>query len=234
VTFSLDWDLFYTDRGISGGRYANYEKLVFMFVSEAERMLELGAGAGAEIPFFHEAGFGYHGIEGSEEVVRAARANCPKLADRIFHGDFTKALPVGDLDLIAERASVPHNDLASIRRCLGMAFDALKPGGIYISSDWFSSNHSEAMRGKRAGDGTRYGYEDGQFAGVGKVRFSDLAELTDLFGRFEGIFVQERIARRPGPGPLVERPVSVHWISDRFRRQPYQAAWWDLVMRKPR
>lgn len=232
MTYSLDWDLFYdAARGPAGG-YPNFEKLVAFFVRDADRMLELGAGAGAEIPFFSSVGFGYHGIDGSEAAIAELKKRFPSIADRLAVGDFTKALPFdGQFDLIVDRASVPHNDLAAIKSCVSLVHAALKPGGLFLSSDWFSTKHSEAGRGVKLEDGTRTIYPDGQFQGVGNVHFSSEAELIEIFKDFEGIFMQERTARRPAANSLIPHPVQFRWVSSSFAE--YQSAWWDIVVRKP-
>lgn len=234
MTFSLDWDLFYKTSGIGKGNYPNFEKLVTYFVAEAERMLELGAGSGSEIPFFRGLKFGYHGIDGSESLIAHLKLHCPALADRLIVGDFTKSLPFGGgYDLIVDRASVPHNDTEAIRSCLRLVHAALKPGGIFISSDWFSTKHSEFERGEVVDAHTRMNYPDGQFTGVGKVHFSDEEEMCSLFSDFEGIFMQERVTRRPCPNALVDRAVPMRWVSSHFRFEEYRSAFWDVVVRKP-
>lgn len=235
MTFSLDWDLYYTkDRGIGTAIYPNFEKLVAFFVSDAAKMLELGAGAGGEIPFFRRLRFGYHGIDGSSESIALLQKHFPELSDKLAVGDFTKDLPFGgEFDLIVDRASVAHNDTNGIRSCLKLVYGALKPGGLFVSSDWFSTKHSEFERGTVVDAHTRCDYPDGQFAGVGKVHFSDEEELIDLFRDFHGVFVQERVSRRPAPGGLVDRVVPMRWVSPHFRQDDYRSAFWDIVVRKP-
>lgn len=236
MTFSLSWDLCHSNdkAGPVNGTYPVFEKMVDIFVSEASRMLELGCGTGSEIEYFMQRGFGYHGMDGSEVAIQGIR-NRYDAGERVKSGDFTKDIPFeGGFDLIVDRAAVCHNDLEGIQRCLSLVYKALKPGGLYISSDWFSTKHSEFKRGRRAGDPwTKDGYEEGQFAGVGKVHFSSEHELQALFKDFEGVFLQERVARRPAPGTLVERVVDFRFISQAFRLKEYRSAFWDIVVRKP-
>lgn len=233
MTFSFDWELSYATGNAVVGTYPNFEKLVGVFVREAERMLELGVGAGGEIPFFASMGFGYHGIDGSQSAIDRARQRF-SLGERVKVADFTKEIPFeGQFDFICDRASIAHNDTESIKRCLALVHKALKPGGILLCSDWFSTRHSEFTRGRQLDGKTRDGYEDGQFKGAGVVHFCDERDLIELFTDFEGIFVQERGARRPAPNALVERPLSLRWVSDDFRLDEYRSAWWDVVVRKP-
>ncbi len=242
VTFSVDWNLFY-EQGATTGTYPIFEKLVIISVSEAERMLEIGAGGGGEIPFFLSRGFGYHGVDGSDVCIADLRKRFPSISSRLRCADFTKELGFdGKFDLIVDRASIPHNDEASIRRCVALIAESLKPGGIFISCDWFSTSHSEVQRGvvvdalQPKGNlygTTRTAYEDGQFRDVGMVHFSSEQEIVDLFDGFEGIFMQERIARRPAPNRLIERPLAFPHTSAAFRHDIYQSAVWDVVVRKP-
>ena len=235
MTFSLDWDCHYDPNTPAAyAFYPNFEKLLTFFVGEADRMLELGAGAGGEIQYFAGRGFGYHGIDGSEAAIAALKKQYRSIADRIKVADFTKEIPFdGQFDLIVDRASVAHNDLASIRSCIALVYEKLKPGGLFISSDWFSAGHSEARRGIKLEENTRSDYPDGQFQGVGKVHFSSEEEIVDLFKDFEGIFMQERIARRPPPNDLVQQVLNMRWVSPHFRREVYQSAFWDIVVRRP-
>ena len=234
---SPEWNDFYRSWRMPHptSTYAQYEKLISMFVSSADRMLELGSGTASEIPFFVNRGFGYHGIDGSVEAVAGAVRRYPNLVGRIICGDFTQSLHFGgEFDLICERAAITHNRLVDIRRCLNLVFDALKPGGIFISSDWFSDLHSEQERGDVVEPGTRCGYPDGQFAGVGEVHFSSTEELIELFGAFEGIHLQERIVHRPSPNALVPAVMYLPSISTEFSQTGYISAVWDIVVRKPK
>lgn len=232
---SPEWERFYAAGVFSDGTFPHYEKLVRSFVGDAGMMLELGAGNGCEIPFFTKyLNFGYRGVDGSPSAVERLHQLHPELADRIKLADFTKEIPFeGEFDLIAERASIPHNDLDSIRSCLALVYRALKPGGIFISSDWFSTWHSEFARGEKVGPNTRAGYPDGQFKDIGTVHFSDEAELVYLFKDFEGIFLQERMTRRPAPNGLVDPVLNLRWISPEYRLVDYRSVVWDIVVRKP-
>jgi len=57
----------------------------------------------------------------------------------------------------------------------------MKPGSKYIGIDWFSAEHSDYSLGDRVDEFTRTNISDGQFAGVGKVHFSNKEHLIELF-----------------------------------------------------
>ena len=74
------------------------------------RVLELGCGAGANIPFFKAIGAEYFGIDGSEFVIDRLHKQFPDLVDRIMYGNFvTKTRFPILFDLVLDRASTSHN-----------------------------------------------------------------------------------------------------------------------------
>ncbi len=181
------------------------------------RVLELGCGAGANIPFFRALGMDYSAIEGSSTIVRQLHERYPDLADKIHIGDFTQEQPFqSDFDIVIDRASLTHNTTSSIRGALQMAFDSLQEGGIFIGTDWFSKNHTDFKGGEQSEDEfTRKNHTKGQFVGVGNVHFSDEPHLRNLFSKFEIIFMEEKLFRRHEP------------------KDKHQFASWNIVARKP-
>ncbi len=181
------------------------------------RVLELGCGAGANIPFFEALGVAYHAVEGSPTIVATLHERLPHLADSIVTGDFTQpwAFAPG-FDLVIDRASLTCNGGQAIRRCLRQAYDALLPGGFFIGVDWYSTLHSDYANGERGEDAfTRKAFTSGSFANTGNVHFSDEAHLRDLFQDFELVMLEEKQAVRYEPAD-----------NHRF-------ASWLLVARKP-
>lgn len=235
MTFDSKWQDFYVNGDQSLGRHPNIERLLKMFVGEMGSTLELGCGIGPNIPYCENRDTDYHGIDGSESAIRKLHRNFPHMVNRTVSGDFTTHMPSieGGYDVIFERASLPHNDLESIRRCVLLIYGALKPGGLFVSSDWFSTGHSEYPRGVKLEDGTCADYPDGQFMGAGKVRFSDEAELIDIFSAFEGIHMEERCLRRVGANKLVPNTARLRWVSPEFDEMDYKSVVWDFVVRKP-
>lgn len=181
------------------------------------RVLELGCGAGANIPLFCALGMDYYAIEGSPTIVKQLHQRYPDLADKILVGDFTVSNHFPrDFDLVIDRAAMTCNNTALIRNALQITFDSLKPGGIFINSDWFSKNHDDFSGGEESDDEfTRTNYTNGQLVGLGKVHFSDEAHLRDLFSRFEIVFMEEKLMRQFEP------------------RNNHQFASWNIVARKP-
>ncbi|WP_165664143.1 class I SAM-dependent methyltransferase [Metapseudomonas otitidis] len=182
-----------------------------------QRVLELGCGAGANIPFFQSLGVDYHAVEGSPTIVGQLHQRFSGLTECIVAGDFTQAWPFpAGFDLVLDRASLTCNGESAIRRCLSQVLESLRPGGLFIGIDWYSSRHSDAQLGDMAEDGrTRTNITQGSFAGTGRVHFSDEAHLRDLFAGFELVFLEEKQALRHEPA------------------DGHRFASWNLVARKP-
>lgn len=199
-----------------------------------QRVLELGCGLGANVAWLNQLKAEYYGVDGSSSAIETFRSERPELADRVRLADFTQEIPFeGQFDIMFDRASVSHNDMDGIRSCVELILEALKPGGLYFGTDWFSTKHSEYGRGTDLGDGTRANYPDGQFHHVGKVRFSDEAEITHLFrDDFEPVFIQERVIRRPAPGAFLQEIESPRHQSRMFNQTEYRSALWDFAVRK--
>ena len=100
-----------------------------MIKEKTGKVLELGCGAGANIPFLCSLGFSYYAIEGSSTIVKNLHKKFPDISENIDVGDFTSAKPFGsDFDLIIDRCSVTCNDSISIKNTLHNAHKSLKNG----------------------------------------------------------------------------------------------------------
>ena len=181
------------------------------------RVLELGCGAGANIPLFRTLGMDYYAIEGSPTIVAQLHQRYPDLAGNIRVGDFTLELPFDvNFDLVIDRAALTHNNTASIKQALKTTHNALKPGGLFMGVDWFSKNHTDFSEGQASSDEfTKTNHSKGSFAGVGQVHFSDEVHLRNLFSDLEILFMEEKLVRRYEP------------------QDNHQFASWNIVARKP-
>lgn len=222
--FSSEWEERYSENThLSVWPWSDVVSLVHrhcrpLIAAGVGRVLELGCGAGANIPLFRAFGMDYYAVEGSPTIVKQLHQRYPDLAEKILVGDFSLEQPFGgDFDLVIDRASLTCNNTVSIRNALKIAFDSLKSGGIFIGSDWYSKNHDDFLVGEKSDDEyTRTNHSKGQFIGTGKVHFSDEAHLRDLFSDFEIVFMEEKLMRRREP------------------RDNHQFASWNIVARKPR
>lgn len=223
MSFSQEWDKCYIDNTqLSIWPWSDLVSLVYrhskpLITAGGGRVLELGCGAGANIPLFRALGMDYSAIESSPTIVMQLHQRYPDLAGNIRVGDFTAdQLFAGNFDLVIDRAALTHSNTASIRSALQRVFELLKPGGLLIGVDWFSKNHTDYSGGEAVDDEcTRTNYSKGQFASVGKAHFSDEAHLHVLFSEFEIIFMEEKIVRRYEP------------------QDNHQFASWNIVAKKP-
>lgn len=149
---------------------------------QGKRVLELGCGVGANIPFFRSKGAKYIGMEGSATAAAKAMAWSPSEIV-VSVADFTDIIPYSNCDLVIDRSSITHNDVPSIQRCLHLVWEALKPGGLLISVDWFSKRHADRE----------------QFKDVGAVHFAEEGSFYELLWRFDIISLEEKIIRRVTP-----------------------------------
>ncbi|MBX9829362.1 MAG: class I SAM-dependent methyltransferase [Xanthobacteraceae bacterium] len=159
------------------------------------RVMELGCGAGANIPFFEALGVDYHGIDASSTVIAQLRDTFPALASNLAVADFTRSWPFeGSFDLVLDRAAITHNDIKGVMSALTGAHCRLKPGGMLICIDLFSTASGAARAGKPGPEaGTQVNFVDGPLAGTGIAHFFDEAELRLLFAAFEVVHLQHKV-----------------------------------------
>jgi SAM-dependent methyltransferase len=203
--FSKEWDDQYrANAHMSIWPWSDLVSYVLRYAppkSASCKVLELGCGAGANIPFFRHLDVDYYAIEGSEFIVRKLWGTFPDYKSRIATGDFTQDIPFdGPFDLVVDRASLTHATTSGIQNALKMIRVRMNPGGMYIGIDWFSTMHSDSGTGSpREDEHTRVDATEGQFAGLGVVHFSDQEHLIDLFSGFRMQIMEHKVVRREIP-----------------------------------
>ncbi len=207
MSFSNDWENCYAgNTHLSVWPWSDIVSLVHrhckpLISSGSVKVLELGCGAGANIPLFLALGWDYYGVEGSPTIVSKLHQRYPDLVTKILVGDFTVSIPFNEtFDLVIDRASLTHNTTSSIINALEISLQSLNSGGIFIGSDWFSVNHSDYTLGEKTEDiYTRVNYSKGQFLGVGKVHFSDEIHIRSLLKNFDILYLEEKEIRSYEP-----------------------------------
>jgi len=225
MTFSPEWETTYrANRYPIIGMEQQLMLLFDWFTQGARDVLEFGFSNGMNIGYWLARGVRYRGIEGSRTAYQGAMERFPQVMGDLMCGDFTQPMDAGGHDVVFDRASIAHNDDAGVERAIGNVWQALRPGGVFIGSDWFSARNSEASRADRP---------DGQFAGVGTVNFFDRDKLNRLFKDFDGVFLQERLTIRPKPDHgLLRAAPPLRWHSRAFDETDYVSAVWDIVVSK--
>jgi len=186
MNFSKEWDQRYKENThMSIWPWSDVVSYVMRYTKQYDdgfRVLELGCGAGANIPFFESLGAEYYAIEGSKAIVENLHKKYPQLQNRLKVGDFTTGFFFDKkFHVIVDRSSLTHNSTVAIRKCLEYIYTHLLDEGRYIGIDWFSTSYSEYCKGKITDDiWTRTNYTQGPLSHTGNVHFSDRGHLLDL------------------------------------------------------
>jgi len=169
------------------------------------RVLELGCGAGANIPFFMSHNVDYFGIDASQFIIKKLKKKFPHISANLAAGDFTQNLSFENkFDFILDRSSVTHNSTPEIKNCLSLVNEKLKKNAKFIGIDWFSTKHFEYQKGKKTNDVfTKYDYKKGEFGGkigsAGQVHFSNKKHLLHLFRNFKILSLKEKLIQHTIP-----------------------------------
>lgn len=185
MVFSAEWDQVYrNESNLSVWPWSDLVSYIYRYAkpfSLNTKVLEIGFGAGANIPFFLSIGVDYYGVEGSDSIAARVRERYPELREKLKADDFINQVFSETYDLVVDRSSMTHNDTNAIRQGLKNLCAAMRPGAKYIGIDWFSVEHSGFALGEHVDEFTRANITKGQFAGVGKVHFSNKEHLVELF-----------------------------------------------------
>ena len=200
MAFSKEWDDVYKNqKHLSVWPWTDIVSYYMRYVKPAlegrmPKILELGFGAGANIPFYKSINADFYGIEGSKTIVEKIKNEYKEYASNIICNDFTKEIPFSEkFDVIIDRASVTHNDTATIIKTISMVKDCLVKNGIYIGIDWFSTSHSEFNSKAEIIDKNTKVFTEGYFHGLGKVHFSDEKHIREVFKNFKIIKMEHKI-----------------------------------------
>lgn len=199
MSFSNEWDEIYrSNQQLSIWPWSDLVSYVMRYVAIDNtncKVLELGCGAGANIPLFEKLSLDYYAVDGSEKIISDLINRFPNLSNTLRVSDFTENIPFNEkFNLIFDRASITHNSTGSIQKTIRNIKDKLLPGGYFIGIDWFSTEHYEFANGAFVDDSfTKNNYVKGRFLGVGKVHFSDVNHISQLFHDFEIIKIEKKL-----------------------------------------
>jgi len=182
---------------------------------EGMRVLELGCGAGANIPFFLSQKADYYGIDGSATTIARLQKRFEGQNVHLAQADFSKDVHYGGtFDLVIDRAAVTHNATVDIEQVIALAMNVLRPGGRYMGMDWFSTKYDDFTKeqAEEVDAHTRI-FRTGYFVGMGAVHFSDKQHLRELFKGGKFLYLTEKIEQHHVP-------------------EEHQTAAWDFVVEK--
>lgn len=199
MSFSKDWDNRYKENThMSVWPWSELISYVMRYAKPTKkiRVLELGCGAGANIPFFNALKVEYYGIDGSETIIKKLMKRFPSIKNNLVVDDFTSSIPFNiKFDLIVDRAGITSNPTNGIISCLEKVYDKLNGDGKYIGIDWYSTKHSDYNSGKKFDLYTRYNFRRGQFTGLGYVHFTTKKHLLDLFYKFDVLVLEHKLIK---------------------------------------
>ena len=97
LTFSEEWDVCYKNNTqMAIWPWSELVSFVMKYGYRANkkiRILEIGCGAGANIPFFMSLNAEYFAMDGSATIVKTLKKKFPTIKENIVIGDFTKEMP---------------------------------------------------------------------------------------------------------------------------------------------
>jgi len=222
MNFSQEWDeRFKENSHISIWPWSDLITFVMRYAKPHNtkfRVLELGCGAGANIPFFTSFNnVVYYAIDGSSTIIQRLKEKFPQIKDNLITGDFTQEIPFNDkFDLIFDRGALTCNSTQAIKDCLKTIYDKLNIDGKYIGIDLFSTLHSEFQKGNATEDNfTKTNYIEGPYANTGRVHFFDKSHILDLFAKFDILRLEHKVTK-------IEIP----------ENSKYTLASWNLLAKK--
>ncbi len=202
--FSTEWDTLYKENThLSIWPWTELVSLVMRHArptSRDFRVLEIGCGAGANIPFFKHLDVQFCGVDGSAVIIETLRKNFPEYKDALKVADFTKEIPFeGEFDLVIDRGSLTSNTTEAMEQCLELVHQKLKPGGKYIVVDWFSTEHSDYQTGEKIDTYSYKNLPKGHLAGTGVVHFSDQPHIESLLKNFDLKLLEHKVRKQIMP-----------------------------------
>ena len=173
------------------------------------RLLDVGAGPGANTWFMAREGFSASAIDGSSTAIERlhTRLASEGLKADARVGDF-KQLPWEDgiFDGAIDNLAICTNPFESCRRVVHEVHRVLKPGGRFLSAS-FTPRTWGYGTGKQV---EKNGFDDlseGPCSGEGFCLFMDRQQVDELYGDFAEVRVDTTSATLDGETRVVE-----HWI----------------------
>lgn len=197
LSFSNKWeDAYAQNKHYSLWPWSNLISIFYRVYNRngSNDILELGCGAGANIPFFKTlSNVNFYGNDGSSTAIDFLKNKFPELKNNLQIVDFSKSMGFEKkFDMIFDRGAMSCNTLSGIKACLTKVDEQLKVNGYFLGIDWYSTNSSFRKLGKAIGDddNTRGEYEFGPFKDVEPAHFFSRKEILELFPNYQMTFLQ--------------------------------------------
>jgi len=216
-SFDISWEETY---GSSNGKHLNkypYGQLVTYFFrnkkylqnGENSKILELGCGAGNNLPLFLNEGYDVYGIDGSKSAINIARERLKNYNNlNLDVMDFTN-LKYEDnfFDMVIDRESIYANTPINIEKIYKEINRVLVSGGVFISMMYnINDYHFKKIilndsYAKYIDINTYTNFKGGTFKGTGIVHFFTKDEVFKLCeeNNFEILSLSENISNEIYP-----------------------------------
>jgi cyclopropane fatty-acyl-phospholipid synthase-like methyltransferase len=159
------------------------------------KVLEIGVGNGANIPFFLQKKCKFYGVDSSDFIIKFLKKRFPTLKKNLFAGNFEDmSISKQKFDLIYDRGAIScGNDQEKITKIIKLINFYLKKNGYFIGVDWYSKN-SSYYKDKLKKDKLKnfYAFKTGPFKNLGNIFFSNKKDLLTNFKNFKILHLDEK------------------------------------------
>ena len=154
-----------------------------------QKILELGCGLGANIPFFIKEKFKYHGIDHSKIAVNKIKKNFPTIKNDIIHADITNfnfKNFENKFDVILDRGTLTHLNNKEFRLVTNKIQKLMLPSSIFICCSLYSHKCTDHVNNKNQNI-----FDKGLFAKVGYINFFNKKKIKNLYKKWTINFLEE-------------------------------------------
>jgi hypothetical protein len=154
------------------------------------KILEIGFGAGANIPFFLDKNLDYHGIDYSNKIVEQVKKKNKKIAKKLLISDINDALfPNKKFDIILDRACLTHNSDNYIKKSLSILLNKMKKDSIFYGINWYSTKTTYLKPFKKKKK--LFYFSNGPFRNLGSVNFFTKSKISNFFKKFKIVYLAQ-------------------------------------------
>ena len=163
----------------------------FAKLKKNSKVLELGCGVGANIPFFLSKKCDYHGIEQSSFACKYINKKFKNLGKKIIKGDAAHNIPFEfKFDLIVDRGCSTHLEQSKFVKLLDCTYNSLKKRGIFILTDLYSKKTTLYKDYKKKSNFIKF--KHAKYKNLG-LSFYNKDQILRLFKNFKILDLEEKI-----------------------------------------